>query len=176
MPIHYAQTTLGHAAHAAAGQGHGTSAAALALLAAVAALGAAALVRRSHPMLSATVLASLLAGAIHALAAPGHLRLDSTLGALFVALAAFQAGWALLFRWRPSPDLAVLGASANLVALAVWAVSRTAGLPFGPDPGVPEAIGTLDALSVACQLIVVTGAAWLSSEVPAACPQPANRA
>ena len=35
----------------------------------------------------------------------------------------------------------------NLGAVVVWVWSRSWGLPIGPDPGVPEALGPADVIS-----------------------------
>jgi hypothetical protein len=37
--------------------------------------------------------------------------------------------------------------------LALWTVTRTAGLPFGPEAGHPESVGVLDVVAVADELL-----------------------
>ena len=146
-------TVLAHAEQAATG--HGLSLGGLVVLAAALLVGAALLARRTHPRLSAASLGSVLAGAAHAVAAPDHFRSEALFGALFAAVAVAQVGGAALLRFRATPALVTLTASANLLLVAVWAVSRTVGLPFGPGAGVPEPVGALDALAVAGQLMAV---------------------
>jgi hypothetical protein len=42
-----------------------------------------------------------------------------------------------------------LGALGSVAVIAAWTVSRTAGLPFGPEPWNPESVGLIDALATA---------------------------
>lgn len=45
-------------------------------------------------------------------------------------------------------------AVASIGPLALWLYSRTSGIPFGPEAGVPEQVGLAD--SAACALEVIT--------------------
>ena len=60
----------------------------------------------------------------------------------------------------------------NLGALAVWAVSRISGLPFGPHQGVAEAASRADLIASALSLIVVVGAVGIARRWE---PQPVAR-
>lgn len=101
----------------------------------------------------------VLAAAGHALAIPHHA--DPGHGgashvAAFTAVTAAQLLGAVAVARSPVAcrrRAVVLIGSAVLIAL--WAVSRTVGLPYGPHPGESEAVGLLDALTVAAQLGVV---------------------
>lgn len=81
-------------------------------------------------------------------------------GVFFLVLAAAQVLLAV-FGWRPvrRPALSrlvlITGAVVNLLVVALWAVTRTTGLPFGPDPGTAEAAGTADVLTIVLELISV---------------------
>ena len=78
---------------------------------------------------------------VHFAVAPEHFAEWWGFGLFFVLCAEVQLGWALLLgRIRGNRMLAV-GLVGSLFLVAVWAVSRTTGLPFGPEPGVPEEIG-----------------------------------
>ena len=71
-----------------------------------------------------------------------------------------QLGWAvLLCRIRNNRMLAV-GIAGSLALVAVWGLSRTTGLPFGPEPGVPEEIGLPDLVSVVLELVTAAACAW----------------
>ena len=54
----------------------------------------------------------------------------------------------------PPPHRSSLDRSLSIGPLLLWAYSRTLGLPFGPEPGVPEAVGLADCAD--CALEVVT--------------------
>jgi len=54
-----------------------------------------------------------------------------------------------------------LGAAGNLVVVATWVVSRTAGLPVGEYAGITLPAGFPDALATALEAVVVAGAAAL---------------
>lgn len=101
----------------------------------------------------------VLAAVGHALAIPHHA--DPGHGgpvqvAAFAAVAAAQLLGAAAIARRPAERGRRAVVVAGSVALiAVWAVSRTTGLAYGPHPGEAEAIGALDALTVVAQLGVV---------------------
>ena len=100
-------------------------------------------------------LLSLGAGVIHAVVMGEHFREFWVFGAFFVAVAAAQAAWAALVMVRPSRAVLVGGAVLNLAVAAIWAISRIAGMPVGPDAGVPEAVGPLDLMATSEEVVVV---------------------
>jgi hypothetical protein len=103
-----------------------------------------------------TVLVAGLVGSavIHAAVVPEHRSEWAAAGGFFVLLtvAELAAAWWLLRGARPMSLLAAVVVSVGPLVLWLW--SRTTGLPFGPEPGVPEAVGLAD--SAACLLEVVT--------------------
>src|SRR5436190_13617393 len=76
---------------------------------------------------------SIVAGAIHAVAAPPHFAETWARGAFFLVLAAFQLAWGALVYARPSSRALRVGAAVNLLVIGVWIGSRAVGAPFGPD-------------------------------------------
>jgi hypothetical protein len=102
-----------------------------------------------------SVAGSATAGAafIHFAVAPEHFREWWGFGVFFVLCGEAQLGWALLLRRRPWPLVAAVGLTGSLLLVALWLVSRTVGLPLGPDPGAPEAAGTADLVAVALELM-----------------------
>jgi hypothetical protein len=123
---------------------------------------------------SALALAAAGAGAIHLSAAPVHVADWAPLGYGFLAAAALQLAWAVALVRREGRGLLVAGAAGTALVTAVWVASRTTGLPVGPHAGVPEAVGTADALCVALQVPVVLGALALAVR-PRALRAPAGR-
>ena len=83
----------------------------------------------------------------------------------FAVLGAAQIGWGLaaLARDRAPFPRAVIGV--NVGVLALWVVSRTVGLPVGPEAGTAEAVGRADVLCMALQLLVVGSLAGLAAYV-----------
>jgi Kef-type K+ transport system membrane component KefB len=80
-------------------------------------------------------------------------------GLFFAVLGPLQILWGVAaYRW-PRRDVLAVGAAASLAVVALWIASRTVGLPIGPEPGQPEAVGVVDVLSsadeVALALLVV---------------------
>lgn len=117
-------------------------------------------------------LAAALAGsaAIHFAVVPEHLQEWRAAGVFFFELALVQLTLAVCVaatarRW----PLYAAGA-VSVLPLAVWAASRSGGLPFGPSPGVPEAVGTADlaatVLEAAAVAIVAAGMAYRSRPLP----------
>jgi hypothetical protein len=91
---------------------------------------------------------------------PSHFREWWAEGAFFFALSLLEGalGAALLFTRARRPCLAA--AVLSLATIAVWAWSRTTGLPLGPEAGYPEPVGRAD--SVATLLEALTALALAS--------------
>src|SRR5436309_8007399 len=102
--------------------------------------------------------------AIHVAVIREHLQEFFAAGVFFAVAAAIQAAWGVAFVSWPSRRLALLGILGNLGLVALWTVSRTVGLPFGPDPGQAEAIGFIDFLSTVLEALTVVAVAlaWRS--------------
>jgi hypothetical protein len=103
-----------------------------------------------------TALIAVLSGsaaAIHLAAGPQHVEELGDIGLGFYWAALFQAGFAVA--WLASARsrrLALVGIAGNAALTALWALSRTTGLPF--LPGV-EPIGVADAVCVALEIGLV---------------------
>ena len=91
---------------------------------------------------------------IHAAVVPEHRAEWASAGSFFILLTVAELAVAglLLLTVRPGALLAAAAVSAG--PLLLWAWSRTTGLPFGPEAGLPEAVGLADV--AACLLEVVT--------------------
>jgi diguanylate cyclase (GGDEF)-like protein len=107
-------------------------------------------------------LGSLDAGLIHAGVCPEHFREATVLGVFFLVVATLQLAWAAAVLTRASRGLLFAGAAGNAAVVAVWAVSRTFGVPVGPNPWRPEAVGVFDVLAVIAEVAVTVGALWLA--------------
>lgn len=93
------------------------------------------------------------AAGTHLAVAPAHFREATILGVFFVTTAIVQLAQAFLIGTIPTRRVLASIASVNLVVAGVWVVSRTTGLPFGPDANQPEGIGIIDSLSTAFEII-----------------------
>lgn len=90
---------------------------------------------------------------IHVLAAAHHYREWVLYGVFFTILAPAQAIWGVLVVRRPGDRrLLAAGAAVNLAVACVWAISRATGIPVGPTPWRPEAIGWHDVLATLNEL------------------------
>jgi hypothetical protein len=98
------------------------------------------------------LLAGLLGAAVvHATVVPELLSQWPAAGIALLLLAVAQVDVALLFLLRLRAVQYVATAVVSAVPLLVWLVSRTVGLPFGPDAGVPQPIGLADAALAALE-------------------------
>ncbi len=84
---------------------------------------------------------------IHAAVVPEHQSEWPAAGVFFMVLAAAQLWLAAATVLSARPRHRVLLATAAISAgqLALWLFSRTAGMPFGPQAGIPEPVGLADA-------------------------------
>lgn len=107
--------------------------------------------------------ASLGAGLVHLAVVEEHFDESALFGIFFVVSGVLQIGWAMVALARDRMPLPRLAAAAQLAMVALWAVTRTVGLPVGPEVWTPEAVGRADVLCVALE-VVSAGAvvAWLA--------------
>jgi hypothetical protein len=109
---------------------------------------------RGNLAVAAAVL-SAGAAAIHASVAAPHFDDYAPYGVLFALTAVAQAVWAAVLLLAPSIPVFAAGIGGNAGIVVVWALSRTTGLPFGPDAWSPEPVGRLDVSTTAFELGVV---------------------
>lgn len=103
-------------------------------------------------------LASAGAATIHFAVIAQHFEEYWLFGTFFVAVGLLQLGWAVLVVARPSRGVYLAGAVGNVVVAAMWVVSRTAGLPLGPEAGEPEPVGITDTMATAYEVALAAGA------------------
>jgi hypothetical protein len=82
-------------------------------------------------------------------------------GLFFVLIALFQLVWSRLVLRRPTTTVLAAGIVVNVGAAALWAVSRTAGAPFGPHAGEPELVQAAGLCALLLEIYVVMGAGWV---------------
>ncbi|MFL5679229.1 MAG: hypothetical protein ACJ77B_01360 [Chloroflexota bacterium] len=112
--------------------------------------------RRVDVALAVVVAAlSLGAAAIHFAAAAEHVEELGDLGLGFYFAAEFQVAWGLLWLFRRGHVMAWVGIAGNAAIAAAWLWSRLVGLPAGPTPWQPEAVGLADALCTLFQGAIV---------------------
>jgi hypothetical protein len=104
---------------------------------------------------------SIGAAVIHFAVIAQHLDEWWLTGMFFVVVALFQLAWAIAVLARPSPPLYLMGAVVNSLVVITWIVSRTVGVPVGPEAGEAESIGLPDALATSFEALLVAAAAAL---------------
>jgi hypothetical protein len=115
-------------------------------------------------------LASAAAAGIHLGAVGEHLSEWVVSGLFMLAVGAYQFVWAISIARGARRDAVRAGAVVNAGIVGVWVLSRTLGLPFGPEPWMPEHIHAGDAIATALEVVLV--AVVLGPEIlrrPAAC-------
>ena len=141
----------------------------LAFVAALAAVAVVPLAWRlvapaAAPLLLAAAFCSAGAAAIHFAVANEHFGEWWLFGVFFVCVGSAQLAWAVLALVRPRAWLLIAGALGNVAVVAVWIVTRTIGLPFGPDAGTADSFGLPDiAASILEGLVAVDSLAVLAA-------------
>jgi len=100
-------------------------------------------------LLAAGLVAS---GIIHAAVVPEHLDEWMAAGLFFIVLTTAQLVVASVVLVRPSRVVLQAAVLVSAVPQALWLCSRTLGLPFGPEVGVPEPFGLADGASVVLEV------------------------
>lgn len=101
---------------------------------------------------------SALAGFIHILVAPDHFEEWIGYGLFFFIAATCQLLFAFIIAAYTPPAREVMwaGILGNAVIIALWAVTRTVGIPFfGPEAGEVEPVGVLDSISKLVELALI---------------------
>ncbi len=104
---------------------------------------------------------SLAAAAIHFSVTGDHFDVGVLHGLFFVVVAWAQALWAVFMFVAPSRLVLVAGLLGNTAVIATWAVSRTVGVPVGPEAWTPEAVGGADLVATMLELVLVVGCGLL---------------
>jgi hypothetical protein len=99
--------------------------------------------------------ASLGAGIIHLAVVGEHVSEWWLYALFFLVLGVVQVAWAVQAMERGPLPVPGLYAAVNAAVIGLWLVSRTTGLPGGPEPWVAEAVGTADVLCCALEVVVV---------------------
>jgi hypothetical protein len=95
------------------------------------------------------------AGAIHLAMVPSHMDEWAAEGVAFVVAGWLQLVFAVAVLLRPARRLLPAGVALNAVFVAAWAVTRTAGAPFGPNSGHAESSSLVDLTAVGLELALI---------------------
>jgi hypothetical protein len=106
--------------------------------------------------------AAVGAGSIHLVFAPEHLSEYVPLGVGFVVAGVLQLLWALGLVVRDAPRWLYAGGVLSLAFVGVYLMSRTVGLPVGPEAFQAEPFGVSDLICCALELPVGVAAILLA--------------
>jgi hypothetical protein len=97
----------------------------------------------------------LLAGAalIHAGQVRTHLEEWTPAGVAFISMGALQGVLAVAILLAPSRASYLAAIWISQATIALWLVSRTIGLPFGPERFTPEDVGRADAIAATLEAL-----------------------
>jgi hypothetical protein len=98
---------------------------------------------------------SALAAGIHAWVVPEHYEEYWLFGLFFATIGFLQAWWAVGVLRRPTGPLRIAGLVMSAGLLGLWALSRTAGVPIGPEPWEAEPAALLDMVAGLAELGII---------------------
>jgi hypothetical protein len=110
---------------------------------------------RTGTLRTLLAVSSIAAGLIHAAVVPEHLEEAWIFGLFFILAAGFQIAWAIPVVLGRSVVIYATGALANGAIIGIWLVSRTTGVPIGPDAWMPEPAAALDVTATLLELLLV---------------------
>jgi hypothetical protein len=113
-------------------------------------------------LIRATVLSASL-GLVHFLAMPLYFDQWLGYGVFFFTVAVLQVFYSMaLAAGEPNRSLLWLGIAGNALVIALWAVTRTVGIPFfGPMAGEVLPVGLLDSVAQILAAILIVHLALL---------------
>jgi hypothetical protein len=100
---------------------------------------------------------SLGAAGIHLAVMGDHFNETWYHGSFFAGIAWLQLAWAVAIVMKPSRKVLLAGIVGNVVVAEVWLVSRTVGIPFGPNSGASEPAAFADILATVLEVGIVLG-------------------
>ena len=103
------------------------------------------------------------AAAIHFAVAREHYLEFAPFGVFFVVAGVAQVALAGAVLALPAGRVALVGAAATVGLPALWALSRTVGVPVGPHPWQAEQVGVPDAICVGMELVSAPGRQFSAS-------------
>jgi len=98
---------------------------------------------------------SAAAGVVHLVMVPSHMDEFAAEGVAFAVVGWLQLLVAFYLWTQPSRSLLGFTALLNAAFIGAWAVSRTAGLPFGPSSGVAEEASLVDLTVVGLEAALI---------------------
>ena len=101
---------------------------------------------------------SAAAGVVHLAMVPSHIAESTAEGIGFAATGWIQIALAVLLITRPSRTLLRAVMLVSLATIGIWAVSRTAGLPFGDHAWQPHDPAFVDVATVGIELALLVAA------------------
>lgn len=109
-----------------------------------------------RPLLRLAAALTLLGAAvIHVTQIGIHLDEWAAAGVFFIVLAVGQGLLGIALLVRDTRALSIATVVLSLVAIAVWATSRTTGIPFGPGAGVAEPVERSDSLATLFEAVTI---------------------
>jgi hypothetical protein len=114
--------------------------------------------REQQFWLPLVAIAGAAAAAIHFVVMPDHFEESVLYGTFFAVAATAQIVYSLMVLARPSRALLAAGMLGNVAIVALWLVTRTAGIPLGPAAGSVEPVGGLDVLAGGFEIVTALGA------------------
>jgi hypothetical protein len=91
---------------------------------------------------------------IHVEAAIDHFQESVLYAVFFAVLAVVQLLWGIAIYRRPSRRLLAAGVVMSLMVVALWIMTRTTGIPVGPERWTSEPVGTADSLASGDELVL----------------------
>jgi hypothetical protein len=119
--------------------------------------------RRLDPAVTLAAAAAVVAAGVHVTVCPEHYAEGWMYGVFFTVTAGAQLLWAVLLAVRPEPRVVRAGLVASLAVVALWAVTRSVGIPLGPERGEVETIGALDVVATTAELVAAAACVWVLS-------------
>lgn len=116
--------------------------------------------------------ASLGAAAVHVAVTPEHFRESTLYGGFFLLVAVAQLGTVIVLAHWPTRLLVGAVVASNTGLVLLWLLTRTVGIPLGPQQGTVESWGVPDLLAVACELVLICAGTilWRQSRQSASPP------